>query len=258
MRRTAILLVIVACSGKGKDDDVDTLDTGFTYYTQDDDDDVVGDDDDVVGDDDDDDDTTTNTCVEQWLCTPWETDGVSDDATRTCSDLNSCGTTTLKPAEAVTLPALDFDDYRCQVEPIVDRTCSQLGCHGTEAGRALRLYARGRLRVTGEIFTEPGCLSAGTQKPSEDCTGSIECVCWSIPHHPTEDRKNYDSVRGFALDNNGAVWADQNSSELLTQATVGGPPHVGVKPFQMNDADYTTILNWLGGASSGTACHTSN
>lgn len=212
------------------------------------------------GDDDDDNGTPTPTpCVEQWVCSSWETDGSSDAATRTCVDEAACGTTDDKPVETATLPALDENYYRCNVEPILDEKCSHLGCHGQETGRGLRTYARGRLRISGETFTEPGCLSAGTQKPSESCIGSIECVCWSIPHHPKEDRRNYDSARGFALyaDGTPIAAADMDDSEMLSQPRVGGKPHVNVHVFQQGDADYTTIKDWLNGATQA-SCNTSN
>lgn len=198
-------------------------------------------------------------CVENWLCTPWETDGVSDAGTRTCTDLNGCGTTVDKPVEAATLPALDFDYYKCQVEPIFDRGCSQLGCHGAENGRALRTYSRGRLRITGETWYEPNCLSTGQPRQSEDCTGSIECVCWSIPHSPAEWRKNYDAARGFGLQNDGTPWAvgDLADSELLIQPVYGGKPHANVHLFNAGDADYNTILGWLSG-NTAPPCHTGN
>lgn len=212
------------------------------------------------GSDDDDDTASPTPCVEQWLCSSWETNGSGDAGTRVCVDEAGCGTTNDKPTETATLPALDMDYYRCNVEPIMDQKCAHLGCHGQETGRALRIYARGRLRITGETFIEPGCLSAGTPKASETCTGSIECVCWSIPHHPKEDRANYDSARGFALypDGTPIAAADMDESEMLLQPRVGGKPHVDVHVFSMGDNDYTTIRDWLNGAVAGSPCTTSN
>src|SRR6187402_1371278 len=106
-------------------------------------------------------------CVESWQCSSWTTDGTSDNATRTCADQSACGTTAAKPPETATLPALDPEYYECNVEPVLIQGCSMLGCHGTETGRGYRIYARGRLRITGMTMTEPGCLMPGTQHPSE-------------------------------------------------------------------------------------------
>ncbi len=190
-------------------------------------------------------------CQEAWVCTPWETNGADDNGTRTCTDQNNCGTTNLKPVESAVLPGLDYNYYQCQVEPVFDLKCGQLACHGTEEERALRIYSRGRLRITGETWIEPGCLSAGTPKPSENCIGSIECYCWTLPHSENEWRRNYDSARGFALDNNGnqIPAGMEDTSELLIQPVVGGRPHTGIHVFRQGDADYDAIRMWLGGAS---------
>jgi hypothetical protein len=204
---------------------------------------------------------TSGACVEQWLCSSWETDGASDAATRTCTDSNNCGTTTSKPSETATLPTLDLNYYKCNVEPIMNRKCSMLGCHGKEQGRAFRTYARGRLRITGELITDSGngCLKQGQSFPSESCIGSIECRCFSEPHTATEWRRNYDSARGFALDAQGnAIPAGQeDDSELIAQPIVGGKAHAGVHLFSANDADHLTIKDWLAGATLG-SCTTNN
>jgi hypothetical protein len=199
-------------------------------------------------------------CIESWLCTPWQTDGTSDNGTRVCTDKNSCGTTSQKPTESTTLPALDFDYYKCKVEPIFDRGCAQLGCHGTEQGRALRIYARGRLRITGEILIEPGCLNPGKMVPSENCIGSIECACFSVPHTDTEWRRNYDGARSFMLDPQGAPIpaAMVDTSELIAQPVVGGKAHANVHLFSKGDADYQTLTAWLTGAKLGSTCNTNN
>lgn len=198
-------------------------------------------------------------CTEVWVCGPWQTSGTSDAATRTCNDTNACGTTARRPALSATLPALDFQFYECNVEPILDRGCAQLACHGSETGRALRVYARGRHRIAGETFIEPGCLSAGTPHPSEECEGSIECRCWTLPHSAAEWRRNFDSARGFALDATGAPLSDATTSELLTQPlTGGGLAHAGIKFWRAGDPDYQTILSWLEGAALGRTCNSRN
>ncbi|HWO27119.1 MAG TPA: hypothetical protein VNO30_50665 [Kofleriaceae bacterium] len=198
-------------------------------------------------------------CVEAWQCSSWTTDGTSDAATRTCSDQSACGTTLAKPPETATLPALDADYYECNVEPVLTQGCSMLGCHGTETGRGYRIYARGRLRVSGMTMTEPGCLAAGTQHPSEECIGSIECRCWTLPQFPTERRRSFDSARGFGLDANGSRLADMAESQLLKQPLVGGGfAHAGVYLWSQGDADYTAVKSWLDGARRGSACNSMN
>jgi hypothetical protein len=198
-------------------------------------------------------------CVEAWVCSSWETDGSSDDATRTCTDQNDCGTSAQKPTEAETLPALDMNFYKCNVEPIMNRKCSMLGCHGTEQGRALRLYARGRLRITGEMLTDSlnSCLSQGMSFPSESCTGSIECRCYFEPHTQTEWQRNFDSARGFALDAAGDPIAAPDDSELIAQPIVGGKAHAGIHLFRRDDADHDKLRRWLSGETLAT-CNTNN
>lgn len=198
-------------------------------------------------------------CAEAWTCTPWQTDGQSDTGTRTCTDANACGTTVMKPVETAVLPALDAAKYECDVEPIVIRNCSMLGCHGTETGRAYRLYARGRLRITGRTITEPGCLSAGTVSASETCIGGIECKCWTVPQIAEERRRSFDSARGFALDGAGQPLADIAQSELLAQPLVGGGfAHAGMSMWSATDADYATVKAWLSGQTRGSACNSQN
>jgi hypothetical protein len=204
--------------------------------------------------------TTGGNCVEAWQCTPWETNGTTDDATRTCLDLAQCGTTNTRPTETALLPKLDVDYYKCNVEPILDRGCALMGCHGTETGRALRVYARGRLRHAGEMLVETGCLAVGTLRPSEKCTGSIECICATGPHTPTEWSRNFDAARGLGLDAGGKPIPAgmEDTSDLIAQPIVGGKAHAGVHLFKSGDPEHTTFKSWLGGAKLGTACVTQN
>jgi hypothetical protein len=200
-------------------------------------------------------------CVESWLCSPWSTDGASDDGVRTCVDQNSCGTTVAKPVESATLPALDYNSYRCNVEPIMDWGCSMLGCHGTEQGRGLRIYARGRLRIMGETLPgSAGCFAGGQTFASETCTGSIECHCFIEPHLDAEWRANYDAARGFALRADGSViqLGEEEESELLAQPLIGGGfAHAGIHMLQRGDSRYNAIRDWLGGITLAT-CATTN
>jgi hypothetical protein len=142
------------------------------------------------------------------------------------------------------------------VEPVLDKYCAQMGCHGTEQGRALRTYARGRLRNMGETLTRSGGCMAGTT-PSDNCIGSVECACWTAPHTATEWQRNFDSARGFLLDSAGKTLADVEDSELLQQPLVGGGfAHAGIHIFAKADTDYNAIKNWLGGAT--TSCTNGN
>lgn len=191
-------------------------------------------------------------CTEDWACSPWEAPPGSDLASRTCTDKNAVGTTECKPETGPrTLPALDLEMYKCQVHPILQRGCSMLGCHGTETGRAYRLYARGRLRNDQIVNRTGTCIPAtGTVNLAAVGTGTVMCEGW-LPHTTEEWQKSFDSARSFMLDK-----AMPELSELMMQPTIGGPVHGGVKLWRRMDADYASVRNWLGGARLGTTCNT--
>ncbi|MFT3767441.1 MAG: hypothetical protein QM820_18465 [Minicystis sp.] len=198
--------------------------------------------------------TSSGPCTEAWACTPWETDGESDAATRTCVDQSHCGTTANKPLESATLPALDVDWFKCNVQPILVKKCAMLGCHGAEQGRGLRVYARGRKRLAGQLLANPSCGDGST--PSEGCDGSTACLC-AAPLTPAEVRKNFDAVRGFAMDSLGKLILSTKAdkSELLAQPVVGGKTHADVHLFNKNDAEYAYIKNWITGSKLGMTCN---
>lgn len=192
--------------------------------------------------------SSSGSCQEAWECTPWETSG-TDEATRVCTDKNACGTTNGKPVETATLPALDLNFYKCNVEPILDHKCSQLGCHGTETGRPLRIYARGRLRLKGAQLSEPQYCQ-GQVSASDICDGSVTCGC-RAKHTDEEWQKNYDSARSFGLDASGQPIAAgmEDTSELIAQPVVGGKAHAGIHLFKNGDAEYQALVQWLSGAT---------
>jgi hypothetical protein len=189
-------------------------------------------------------------CTEVWQCTPWakQADG---SYTRVCTDADGCGTTANKPPEGpVMLPDLDLDYYKCKVEPIFDRSCSMLGCHGTETGRAFKIYARGRLRHKETVPQVNTCPIGPQMVDLQDMgSGTVMCIGWS-PHTAAEWASNYDISRSFML---GLTDADQ--SDLIAQPIIGGKAHAGVHLFAKGDADYTTIHAWLGGAKLGSTCN---
>ncbi|MEP7122562.1 MAG: hypothetical protein ABJE95_16690 [Byssovorax sp.] len=194
--------------------------------------------------------TGSGGCVESWLCTPWD-GGLGDNGTRVCTDTNNCGTMVNKPAETATLPALDLNYFKCNVEPILDAKCSMMGCHGTEVGRALRVYSRGKLRdanvSNAPAQPPPTCP---TDASLAACTGTNDCHC-AGPHAPEEWKRNFDAARGMMLDVNGNPLpaAQAANSDLIQQPVVGGKSHAGVHLFKTNDADYTTIKSWLSGST---------
>lgn len=189
-------------------------------------------------------DATNPDCLEDWVCTPWQAEAGTDQATRTCTDQNMIGTTECKPPEGpVTLPSLDLNYFKCNVQPILDRGCSMMGCHGTDQGRYFRVYSRGRLRNNEIVDRVGSCLKSGTVNLQEAGSGTVMCEGW-LPHTDLEWQKNFDSARSFML---GITAPEQ--SEMLLQPVIGGRPHVGVHLFTESDPDYQTIRAWLGGAT---------
>ena len=139
-------------------------------------------------------------------------------------------------------------------EPILDRGCAFLGCHGTETGRVLQVYARGRLR-NNETVPQVSTCPVGPQQVNlqATATGTIMCSGWSA-HTPSEWQKNYDSARSFMV---GISSAQVDTSDLLAQPVVGGKAHTGVHLWKSkSDPDYQTIAAWLTGATLGQTCDT--
>jgi hypothetical protein len=190
-------------------------------------------------------------CAENWVCSSWEAPLGSDQATRTCTDKNSVGTTDCKPATAATLPALDLEYFKCNVAPIFQRGCGQMACHGTDTEHAFRIYTRGRLRNKQMVFPVNSCLENPNVKVDLQIrgTGTVMCEGWSA-HTPEEWKKNFDSSRSFMLG-----VANPDDSLLLREAAKGGLPHAQVKLFASGDPEYQTIRSWLGGATLGRTCN---
>jgi hypothetical protein len=193
--------------------------------------------------------TSGGGCAESWSCTPWNK-GADGMYSRSCTDAAACGTTAQKPSEGpVALPELDVDYYKCNVEPILDGSCAMLGCHGVEQGRALKIYARGRLRHKEMVAQVSSCpIGPQTLDLAAMGTGTVMCIGWS-PHTAAEWQENYDTARSFMVG-----LSDPEQSDLLAQPVYGGKAHAGVHLFAKTDADYTTIKAWLGGAKLGMAC----
>ncbi len=196
--------------------------------------------------------TDASTCSESWSCTSWEAPLGANMATRTCIDKNSRGTAECKPATGpVALPALDMEMFKCDIQPILQRDCSMMGCHGTETGRPFRNYARGRMRNDETVNRVPSCIPAtGQVNLAMAASGTIMCEGW-LPHTQAEWKKNFDSARSFML---GVT--DPADSLMLRMPTAGGLPHIDIKLFTSSNPKYTKIKNWLGGAQRGSTCNT--
>ena len=191
----------------------------------------------------------TAACVEDWQCSSWK-QASGGNATRTCLDVNQCGTVLQKPSEGpLPVPALDRNFYRCNVQVIFDKTCAMMGCHGTDTGRDFRVYSRGRFRNKEMVPAAPTCLDTGMRDLQLEGSGTVMCLGWSRLT-PTEWQKNYDSARLFAVGLN-----DQAQSQLLTQPQkTSAFAHDGVKVYAPGEAPYETVKQWLQGATAPASC----
>jgi hypothetical protein len=186
-------------------------------------------------------------CQPAWTCTPWQKQP-NGTYTRKCTDTNNCGTTAGQPPQGpVTLPNLDMNYYKCNVEPIFDRGCAFMNCHGTETARVLKVYARGRLRMTAMVPPPSGysCPDNGATVPLQMGIGTDMCEGW-FQHTDAEWQSNFDDARSFMVGLD-ATTVDQ--SDLLAQPVYGGKAHAGVHLFKKTDPDYQTIRSWLTGAT---------
>ena len=186
-------------------------------------------------------------CTPNWSCSAWEV--TNRQGTRSCLDSNVCGITAGKPDEGPTaLPSLDLNFYKCRVQPVVDLTCAMIGCHGKEAGRPYKVYARGRLRSD-----EPVCGGICNQ----DCSVMVSAqVVSSANHHcsgraPLTTREwttNFDNARATL------IGVTPPEATLLTMPLKGSASaHAGVKVFaDTTDPRYQALLQWLQGATLAT------
>lgn len=187
-------------------------------------------------------------CMENWQCGPWTTDG--GPGNRTCLDINGTGTTQCKPIETGPLPALDYNYFRCRVQPILAQSCAMIGCHGSEPARPFKVFARGRLR-NHEMLTEawPGCLINTPQTFDLYDRAAFTVQCWGNRCLTAREwRSNYDNARVLALGTTAPA-----QSELLTQPlSSSGFSHAGMKFWATGSPMYATISTWLDGGSLAT------
>jgi hypothetical protein len=145
---------------------------------------------------------------------------------------NSHGLVTTAPPAQL----LDYNEFVCEVQPVLVRHCSFLGCHGN-ADHALRIYSPGKLRLDGSAVTREardGMLSADeVERNFESATGT---VYFAQP----SDRQNPDDHVPILV--------------KPARASVGGAEHHGVGIFPVypaqdlqHDAEYTVLAAWVAG-----------
>jgi hypothetical protein len=118
--------------------------------------------------------------------------------------------------------ALDEASFRCAIEPIFQRECIFLGCHGREA-MPFRLYGVGALRITG------GQTSAGRAQALTD----------------KEHHANFLAAQGQSFH----VRAEDNQLVLkCLPPAAGGYAHIGGAIWTGKDDPRVQLLEqWLAG-----------
>jgi hypothetical protein len=130
---------------------------------------------------------------------------------------------------------LDYNEFVCEVQPVLIRHCSFLACHG-QANHALRVYSPGKLRLDASAVTR----STRDAKLSAD-----------------EVMRNFESATGTVY---AASPADRQALDdrvpLLVKparASVGGAEHHGVGIFPTfghtldDDPEWAALIAWVRG-----------
>ena len=139
-----------------------------------------------------------------------------------------CSAPNLSQPDPEGLAALDETAFRCAVQPILQRDCSYLGCHGREE-MPLRLYGVGALRV------EKGKTSAGRASPLSDAELHANFLSAQGQSFHTPPERNQLVLKGLP-------------------SAAGGYAHVGGAIWSgPDDARVQTLLSWLRGESAGCA-----
>jgi hypothetical protein len=131
------------------------------------------------------------------------------------------------------LATLDEPFFRCQVQPIVTKSCGMFLCHG-DAARYYTVFTRNRLRF-------------GLSEDERNATMTV-----------VERRYAYDATRAH-------VDRDDPAQSLLLlkplDESAGGYFHGGATEFGQGDVylstdepDYQTLLAWINGATDATDC----
>jgi hypothetical protein len=145
----------------------------------------------------------------------------------------ACACTSSGLQDPRTLAQPDADYFRCQVQPILAKSCAAFACHGSGL-RYFRVFARNRLRSSGTEADRNAAL------------------------RPEELQANYDAARAFV------DASDPDHSFLLMKpldGSAGGWFHRGAQIFgegnvfmTTDDPDYQVLSQWVHGAPGDPAC----
>ncbi len=135
--------------------------------------------------------------------------------------------------ESMPLAPLDEAYFRCRVQPVLARSCSQLACHG-DSRRFFRIFARNRLRSDG----------AESERDA--------------PMRDEERRANFDAAR--AMVDTGDIERSLLFAKPL-DARAGGTFHRGAEIFgggnvfvSRDEPDFMTLRAWTRGEREEPSC----
>jgi hypothetical protein len=145
---------------------------------------------------------------------------------------NSHGLVTTAPPAQL----LDYNEFVCEVQPVLIRHCSFLGCHGN-AEHALRVYSAGKLRLDE---------GAGTREIRDAKLSEVEVM------------RNFESATGTVYFAQPSDRQSPNDKVPIlskpARASVGGAEHHGVGIFPVypaqdlsHDPEWIALSSWVAG-----------
>jgi hypothetical protein len=149
---------------------------------------------------------------------------------------NSHGLVTTAPPAQL----LDYNEFVCEVQPVLIKRCSFLACHGN-ADHALRIFSPGKLRLVDSALA--------TRAARDDKLSADEVM------------RNFESATGtvYAAQPSDRQFPDDRVPILVkpTRASFGGAEHHGVgifpaypAPDLSHDAEYAALAAWVGGKTA--------
>jgi len=146
---------------------------------------------------------------------------------------NSHGLVTTAPPAQL----LDYNEFVCEVQPVLIRHCSFLACHG-KADQALRVYSPGKLRLVDSATTTRGARDA--KLSADEVMRNFESATGTVYAAQPSDRQNPDDRVPILV--------------KAVRASFGGSQHRGVGIFPVypaqdlaHDAEYTALAAWVAG-----------
>jgi hypothetical protein len=144
---------------------------------------------------------------------------------------NAHGLVTTQPPASL----LDYNEFVCEVQPVLIRRCSFLGCHGNP-DHALRIYSPGKLRITDAMDR----AARDAKLTATEIMRNFEAATGTVYTAEPADRQNPDDHVPLLL--------------KPTRASFGGSEHHGVGIFPVypatdltKDAEYQALAAWVGG-----------